>query len=490
MHQMVKKQLTFRKTQQYIFQNSLWITYGIAFLSSFWGIWSYPLLDNNEGLYGSIALEMSESPFGYKWVIPHLNGVPYLEKPPLLYWLMALSIKVFGPAEWALRLIPSGATFGTICLITQFARSTEILKRREWVLPLILATSPVWLVQQRMIFFDGLLGVCIAFALTQFFLFYKRDSINHLRKCACGLAFGILAKGFVALVLTGIVILAFLFWERAVLKTFKGCVDPLSVMVFLGVSVPWHIAAAQMNSDFLSYYFINEHLYRFLDVREPRDYYRGPWYYYLGRIPLYLLPWSFMAICSIKSFTWPKESVTRFLWTWFLGFLLFYSASRAKANYYMIVGLAPLAVLMVHNVALKTKTILMVAGYTLVLFMGLIYGVGHTGTLLSQGDVIHSISPQSNLYLFRDYEGISSAGFYWSRPILIIDSNSSDLLYGKKTSNSSLYIPLEDLQKLPKGAYVLVRDFRLQEFQEFSRGLRLRIHYKGINTTLFEFCSP
>ena len=83
-------------------KNVLFILGAAAFF--YGGLGSYALLNNNEGLYAQIAWEMLESG---NWVIPHLNGVPYIEKPPLLYWLVAGSFKLFGKNEWAARFVPA-----------------------------------------------------------------------------------------------------------------------------------------------------------------------------------------------------------------------------------------------------------------------------------------------------------------------------------------------------------------------------------------------
>ena len=73
-----------------------------------------PFLDPDEGLYATIAQEMLGDG---DWVIPHVNGLPYLEKPPLYFWLTALAFRVAGPSEWATRL-PSGGARGSCSAIS------------------------------------------------------------------------------------------------------------------------------------------------------------------------------------------------------------------------------------------------------------------------------------------------------------------------------------------------------------------------------------
>jgi 4-amino-4-deoxy-L-arabinose transferase-like glycosyltransferase len=71
----------------------LWLVWGIVCYFVSFKLGSYPILDNNEGLYAEIPREMLRSGDWHQWIIPHLNGLPYMEKPPLLYWLTAVFLR-------------------------------------------------------------------------------------------------------------------------------------------------------------------------------------------------------------------------------------------------------------------------------------------------------------------------------------------------------------------------------------------------------------
>ena len=77
------------------------------------GLGSIDLLDPDEGLYGSIALEMAKSG---DWITPHFNGIRYLEKPPLYFWLTAGAVFLFGPSEWVIRLWSAVPVLGAAIL--------------------------------------------------------------------------------------------------------------------------------------------------------------------------------------------------------------------------------------------------------------------------------------------------------------------------------------------------------------------------------------
>src|SRR5512146_1393368 len=79
----------------------------------FWGLGDFGLLDPDEGMYAEIAREMLAN---RDWVVPTFNGVPYIEKPPLMYWLTAAALAVLGPSEFAARLWKVLPVLGTVAV--------------------------------------------------------------------------------------------------------------------------------------------------------------------------------------------------------------------------------------------------------------------------------------------------------------------------------------------------------------------------------------
>ncbi|MGN6670068.1 MAG: ArnT family glycosyltransferase [Candidatus Nucleicultricaceae bacterium] len=300
----------------------------------FYGLSAYGLFDNNEGLYAEIAREMLERG---NFVIPTLNGAPYIEKPPLLYWLLALSFKVFGVGEYSARLVPAMAGFVSVWGVYIFMRRFQSA-RPAFYAALMLSTAVGYIAFSHMIFFDVLLTCFLTLALLFYFEWWRTGGTRHLIFFYVFMAASVMTKGGVALVLVGITLMAFWVFEKRgwmhVLKTF----NPLGMVVFLALVLPWHVLASLEDRNFLHFYFVNEHVYRFLDIREPRDYYRGPWYYYMHRLALYLLPWlplvGFRA--RLENPHSDQRTLKRFLWCWMIVFFCFFSLSKAKANYYVV----------------------------------------------------------------------------------------------------------------------------------------------------------
>src|SRR3989304_7911989 len=86
----------------------------LSFPFIFLGVGAISLLDPDEGMYGAIAREMAEKG---DWITPHFDGVRYLEKPPLYFWLTALTISLVGPSEWTVRLWRALPALGTALLV-------------------------------------------------------------------------------------------------------------------------------------------------------------------------------------------------------------------------------------------------------------------------------------------------------------------------------------------------------------------------------------
>lgn len=433
------------------------IFFGCIAAFFFSGLGAYPLLNNNEGLYAQIAWEMLETG---DYIIPHLNGVPYIEKPPLLYWLIAGSFKLFGKSVFSARLIP--ALFGMLTSLSLylFARSLHQEKGGKYA-AFLLTTCCGFIIFSRMVFFDVVLTFFLTAAAFTFYKLYQTEHKKYLYLFSAFMAAAVLTKGLVALVLTGGLILSFLLIERNLLFL-KYFFDPLVIGIFFSLTLPWHILACLKEEGFAWFYFVNEHWMRFLDKRIPRDYYTGPFYYYMPRLLGYLVPWTFLAPFFLRKSSVLTSSLNKFLGCWFFSFLLFFSLSRAKANYYMVVGLPPLALWMGAYLSTYSKRIL-VSGVAAIFSASLmIVGVMHVQQkqdLFSVKKSLSVIPAHQSLYLYKRFEELSSLPFYAGGPIPIIESESQDLWYGQQTrTREDLFLSVKDSKEGSKAIYVMTKD--------------------------------
>lgn len=321
----------------------LWLVWLAAFGFVFIGLGSTGILDNNEGLSAEIPREMLASHDWRHWVIPHLNGLPYMEKPPLLYWLTALSFAVFGESEWSARAVPAWSSLACVAMLLWFGGAVKHPQAGR--LAALMFVSGVGVAaMSRVLMFDMLLTALLTAALMFAYRYAVEGQVRFVRWSYAFLALALLAKGFVALILYGLVILGWLLAaHRSPSDFLRACgkwFEPRAVLLFFAIAIPWHLAASLTEPVFAWFYFINEHVLRFLGTREPHDYYAGAWWYYLPRMALYLFPWSFLVL---GLFVRPQRTdsqdtvrLQRFLWLAWLLPLLFFSISSAKANYYLV----------------------------------------------------------------------------------------------------------------------------------------------------------
>src|SRR2546428_9570285 len=156
-----------------------------------------PFLDPDEGLYATIAHEMLSRG---DWIIPHMNGLPYLEKPPLYFWLTALTFQLFGLSEWATRLWSALAALGTVLLTWRIGR--RLYGRRAGLLAgLVIATAVGNTPYVRKASTDQLFVFCLTLAMYGFLRDAERADRGRARFLLfyLGVALAVLAKGLIGM---------------------------------------------------------------------------------------------------------------------------------------------------------------------------------------------------------------------------------------------------------------------------------------------------
>lgn len=310
-----------------------------------WGSTSVGLLDNNEAVYAAVGREMVRTG---NWIVPHLNGVPYLEKPPLLYWLVGLSIQIFGPHEWAVRLVPAifffATTAGVYIFTARSSGSPSALRAS-----VILVTCTGFSLMHRTLLFDIPLTCFVTFCFLnlQQWLQTRREGSLWLFYLYLGLA--VMAKGLVAVVIAGGVALVTTWRVHRSFRTVVELFNPTGIAVAVAIAAPWHIAASISEPGFAHFYFINEHVMRFLNRREPHDYHTGPWYFYLVRIPSYIGWWTVFLPFLFRTTARHRGGPRVIAWSSFLLPLVFFSGCGGKANYYLMVAIPGLVVCLAQN---------------------------------------------------------------------------------------------------------------------------------------------
>lgn len=268
------------------------------------GLSTPALLDDADSVHAEAAREIL---LRHDWVTLHIdNGVRYLEKAPLMYWAVAASYKVFGISEWSTRLPLMLGVLATI-LVTYGVGKWAFGSLSGFNSGLVLATAIGPYLFTRFLIPDVAVGLWLTLT---FWLFLKslEESPPSCFTCwglAAVCALNVLTKGLIGLVFPAGAIGLYLLLTGNSKHLLK--LRPISsLFVFLAVAAPWHVLAAIRNPGagevrgFLWFYFVNEHIMRFLNRRVPRDYDTVPLLVFWALLLVWLIPWSAFVPQSLK----------------------------------------------------------------------------------------------------------------------------------------------------------------------------------------------
>jgi 4-amino-4-deoxy-L-arabinose transferase-like glycosyltransferase len=312
------------------------------------GLGAPALYDPHESLYAEVARAMV---VGGDWLTPHLNGTRYLDKPPLFYWLIAISYTLFGVSEFSARLPIALTGLGGVLLTWAIGR--HLVDGRAGALAgLVLTTSVGYFVFSRQLLPDMVLA---CFTTLSFYGFLRAGAQERTRQpwsllAYAGLAMAFMTKGFVGLFPLLVLVVHGLL-SRSV-DSLRGIRSVWGILLFCLLTVPWHLTIGWQHEGFLWHYFVNEHVLRFLGQRHPLDFIPLPLPIFFLVLFLWLLPWSpYLALAlprpsSVLGKSLPREAAGHLLTLlWASLFLLFFAMSRARLPQYCLPALPALALL-------------------------------------------------------------------------------------------------------------------------------------------------
>jgi len=322
------------------------------------------LMDDVDGVQAQIARNMLQSG---DWVTARLDGIAYLEKSPLKYWMIAVSFLIFGVHDWAAR-IPIALGTVLLCWVTARFGAWAFGWRSGMNSGLVLATSVGLFLFTRILIPDVILTLTITLTLWGM-LRALDDGELRPRVWAMGMwasmGTGLLLKGLIAAafpVAAGLIYLGLTrqllvrrTWLR--LKPFSG------MLLLLLIAAPWHVLATLHNPPYFDFtmhsekgsyhgffwfYFINEHVLRFLNLRYPRDYNTVPRAYFWLFHLLWFFPWSlyFPAAFRLKYRQPDRASRVRLLCLCWAGFILVFFTFSTTQEYYSMPCYPALALLL------------------------------------------------------------------------------------------------------------------------------------------------
>ncbi len=301
----------------------------LAALGLGWNLGRDRLLDPDEGRNAEVAREMAAT---HDYLVPHLDGLPYLDKPVLYFAAAAATMQILGPRELAARLPAYLATLATIALVTWFARR-RYGADAGWLAGLALATMPMVLAYARTTIFDSTLSFFTTAAVIAF-------AEEHPVLAWAAIGAGGLTKGPVAILIPLAVVVPHALLTGGRLRDFfqwRG------FLVFALVAFPWFLAVTARIPQFPYYAFVRETFERFTTTSFHRT---EPVWYYLPIVPIAAFPWIIPALARLGGgrvrWAWEARRVNGrardalLLGCWILGPLVFFTLNQSKLPQYVL----------------------------------------------------------------------------------------------------------------------------------------------------------
>ena len=292
------------------------------------------VIDYDEGYYSQVAQQMIERG---DWVTSYANGVRFLEKPPLMYWLTAASFLILGVDEVALRLPTALGVIALVWVVMLTARRAAG-ERAAILAGICAAFSAGTFLFTRETLHDIWLVLFVAVAMYAFLDWYldPRHSLRPALLFYAALAGAVLCKSLVGVAFpAGIVVVFFLLqrdWPR--LRTLHLIPGSL---VFLVLAAPWHWLAAIRNRDFLYDFFMNEQVLRFVGRHDPPVLWSVPVYAFYGLLLVWFFPWTAFLPAALKAIKGPadkdRQALARLSLAWIIVIMGFFTVTAPLEHY-------------------------------------------------------------------------------------------------------------------------------------------------------------
>jgi 4-amino-4-deoxy-L-arabinose transferase-like glycosyltransferase len=398
-----------------------WIVLAAASLVFLTNIASPPhLMDDVDAVQAQAARNMLASG---DWVTARLDGVAYLEKAPLNYWMIAVAYQMFGIHDWAARL-PHALAVVLLCWVTYRFGRWAFDETAGLYAGIALSTSAGLFLFTRVLIPDAVLTLAITTAIWAWLRLLEPDEEPSLRwsvLLGCSLGVGLLLKGLIAAVFPVMAALAYMALTRRLFSwdAWRRLRLELAIPVALAIAVPWYVLATLRNPPYFAFslhsgpgeyrgffwfYFFNEHLLRFLGLRYPRDYDTVPrfWFWILNL--LWIFPWSFYLLSAPALDYKPTSRAgrTRLMALCWIGAVMLFFAFSTTQEYYSM-PIYPALALLVGSVLSAsgrwvragTSALLITCAILFAVLSGLLLSVWHVP---APGDISQALMQHPGLY--------------------------------------------------------------------------------------------
>ena len=314
-----------------------------------------PLLDADEGRNAEVGREMAET---NDYVMPRLDGLPYLDKPVVYFAAEAAFMEVLGPTELAARLPAYLFTLGTAAVLFWFARRIGI---DPFVTTIVFLTMPLTVAFARTVIFDSALTFFVVVALVAFHQAIEERNARWSLLAWTAMGAAMITKGPVTFVLVLFVAIPYA-WRR---KAMRVLFPILGFVLFAAVIAPWVWGVTRVVPEFLRYILVTETVERMATKALQRT---GPPWYFVPYLIGGALPWSLVAIFNWRTF---KNRNLLFVLLWLLVPFVFFSLSQSKRPQYILPLMPAVALLVAHvwNEARTRAAAIIVAAFGVLLLV-------------------------------------------------------------------------------------------------------------------------
>lgn len=303
-----------------------------------------PITDPVESNYVLSAITMIKH---NSWISPMIYDQVWYDKPPLTYWALMISYKLFGISDFTSRIPNTLIAGGSVALMYHLVYRIKESKHIAVISALLLFSAlQFWYISHAVITDGFLFFFSLAIFGYSYLAFTKKDT-SFMVKAYGAAALAVVTKGPVGIVLPGLILFLFVAmrWftqkdtnDYTLTKDIKLLFNPLGILLFIVLASPWYIAMYSIHGqDFISGFLGLHNMERALVSEHPKF---NVWYYYLIIVPLALLPWTPAVIYQLKRIKW-KQNFYLLGAIWFVVIVLFYSLVATKYITYTFPAIIP-----------------------------------------------------------------------------------------------------------------------------------------------------
>ena len=303
-----------------------------------------PITDPVESNYVLSAITMLKH---NSWISPMIYDQVWYDKPPLTYWALMISYKLFGISDFTSRIPNTLIAGGSVALMYHLVYRIKESKYIAVMSALLLFSAlQFWYISHAVITDGFLFFFSLAIFGYSYLAFAKNDKCSMVKAYGAA-ALAVVTKGPVGIVLPGLILLLFIAirWftqkdndDYSLNKDIKLLFNPFGIFLFIILASPWYIAMYSIHGqDFISGFLGLHNMERALVSEHPKF---NVWYYYLIIVPIALLPWTPAVIYQLKSIKW-KENFYLLGAIWFIVIVLFYSLVATKYITYTLPAIIP-----------------------------------------------------------------------------------------------------------------------------------------------------